>query len=196
MVLSAIAMLDTAPSGAVAANRLLSAISFEDLQRFAPRLRRVTVRAGQILQRRSERAEGVYFLNSGLCSITRETDDGHQIEVASVGNEGLIGIAAVDVGAEAAGAAATATMLIGGEAHWIAIESFRREISRHDSVASVTGRYLETFISDLMTSVACHALHPLDQRLAKWLLQAQDRIGGATVPLTHDVLSMSRLFAR
>jgi len=140
-----------------------------------------------VLERRSEAVERLYFLNGGLSSVSMDTGDGRQIEVASVGNEGLIGVAAAY--GDTAPAMASATMLIDGDALWMGIDAFRDAITRYDSTASVINRYLRTFTADLMSAVACQALHPLDQRLARWLLQAQDRIGGAIVPVTHDTLA-------
>ena len=40
-----------------------------------------------------------------------------------------------------------------------------------------------------MQVAACNRLHEVPERLARWLLMSQDRIGGEIVPLTQEFLA-------
>lgn len=169
-----------------ATNRLLAALPQTDRQRLASSLTPVSLRSGEVIQRRLAPLQKVYFLHGGLCSIAAAMADGQQIEIASVGNDGLIGIKAL-LGVEAADET-EATMLVGGDADWISVEAFRHEVSLQGAVLAAVRRYLHRYVADLETSVACNALHPVEKRLARWLLQAQNRLGN-DLPLTHDTLA-------
>jgi hypothetical protein len=49
-------------------------------------------------------------------------------------------------------------------------------------------RYNDLMIAQIQQSVACNALHPLEARLCRWLLQSHDCVDGDTVPLTQELL--------
>lgn len=175
------------PSAGAAANKLLALLPVEDYRRLIPDLRHVTLQSGDVLQRQAEKAQPVFFLRSGLCSIIRRTRDGQSAEVASIGNEGLVGVTAFFE--DAAMDNLETVMLVGGDADSMSINAFRREIGRHGSLDTVVSRYVKAFIATLMTSAACNALHPIDKRCARWILQAHDRLGSDEVPVTHEMLA-------
>lgn len=172
---------------AVSSNRILSSLADQEAQRLAGDLRTISIRAGQSLQQQGEELQRVYFLHGGLCSIRRETAKGQTVEVASVGSEGIVGI-------NAAFGAATddnshAIMIVGGDASWMSAVAFRSEMSRRGALSRIVQRYAQEFISGLEVEAACHALHPIDQRLARWLLEAADRLQTREIPLTQDTLA-------
>ena len=39
-------------------------------------------------------------------------------------------------------------------------------------------------------TAACNGRHAVDERLARWILMARDRVGGDTFPMTHEFLSL------
>jgi hypothetical protein len=83
-------------------NRLLAALPPADYERLRPLLRTVPTKVKQILHRRNEAVREVFFLNGGVASITTVMTDGAMVEIATVGDEGLIGMGAFFGGEEAA----------------------------------------------------------------------------------------------
>ena len=175
------------PTLPVPGNALLAALPFVVREQLAGDLQAVTIRPGQVLQRQGERVESLYFLHGGLCSMSRETASGQTVEVASVGNEGLIGItAALRGGAENR---THATMIVDGEASCISVTAFRREMNRRSALYDTVEQYVDAFVADLVITAACSALHSIEQRLARWLLEAGDRLRTGEIPLSQETVA-------
>ena len=180
-------MRTSSPSSTPLTNWLLASLPAEDVQRLAHELQPITVRAGQVLQRQGEGAKRIYFLHGGLCSLSREAASGQTVEVASVGYEGLVGISAALAGD---GEASThATMIVGGDASWISVAGFQREVNRRGSLRDIVQQYVRALVESLVIAAACSALHPIDQRLARWLLEAADRLRTSEIPLSQDTVA-------
>jgi CRP-like cAMP-binding protein len=131
--------------------------------------------------------EKIYFLGGGVCSLTQVTAEGHVAGVAVVGNEGLIGMSAFGGDPESG---QTAVVVIGdGETQMLDVRAFRREMQRGMAFSDLIHRYAQAFIESLMQSVACNALHPVEKRCARCLLDIRDRVGSNAFPLTHDLLA-------
>src|SRR4051812_13883845 len=73
-------------------NRLLAMLPDEDFRRLRPALTRVPLRFKHVLQRQFEPIQFVYFPNGGVVSVTTLLAGGGMVEVALVGNEGMLGI--------------------------------------------------------------------------------------------------------
>ncbi len=80
------------PDGTPLHNRLLAALPVADYDRLLKHLRMKTVAVGDTLQAHGTRITDVYFPNGGVFSVTNQMQDGALIEVATVGNEGMLGI--------------------------------------------------------------------------------------------------------
>jgi CRP-like cAMP-binding protein len=74
--------------------------------------------------------------------------------------------------------------------HRMPAAAFRREIDRHGALHDVVSRFAQTLIGVTMQSTACNATHRIEQRLARWLLTAHDRVGKDQFPLTQEFVAM------
>jgi CRP-like cAMP-binding protein len=128
----------------------------------------------------------VYFPWSGVCSLTMTMADGRMIEVGTIGNEGLVGIAAY-FGSQVPDAL-TLVQVPGDGAHVMRVGSFVAEMAREGQLHRVVRRYSQALIALMMQSVACNGLHEVDQRCARWLLMTQDRAGDSFL-LTQEYLA-------
>ena len=128
----------------------------------------------------------VYFPNNVVASILTVMDDGIQVEVGTVGNEGMIGTP-VFLGAVQTTGLAFAQ--IPGEAMRMKSEEFRREVGRDGALTFLLHHYLQALFVQLSQSTACNRLHSLEQRTARWLLMTRDRVGNDEFPLTQEFLS-------
>ena len=128
----------------------------------------------------------VYFPWSGVCSLTVTMSTGAMCEVATIGNEGLVGMSAY-IGAQVPDAL-TVVQVPGDGAHTMRIGSFVAEMEREGPLYSLVRRYSQALIALMMQSVACNALHEVDQRCARWLLMTNDRAGDE-IRLTQEYLA-------
>src|ERR1051325_2003687 len=79
------------PSDGRPKNLLLSALPADDFRRLLPHLKSVRIRLKQIVHKEGERIQQVYFPNGGVFSVTTPLSDGRTVEVATVGDEGMLG---------------------------------------------------------------------------------------------------------
>jgi len=171
------------------ANRLLAALPADDYVRVAPLFENVSLKLKQIIHRAGDPVRHVYFPGSGFCSVLSTLDDGRMVEVATVGREGMIGVSAVLCGAapEATVAMVQATTPV---CYRITTDEFRNEMNRRGAFSILLARYAHAYFGFVMQSTACNAVHSIEQRLARWLLTAQDRVDQNQFPLTQEFVAM------
>jgi CRP-like cAMP-binding protein len=172
-------------------NVLLAALPDEDFRRIRPHLQTVPLVAKDTLLKRGAPIRHVYFPNGGVCSVTAMMKNGDAVEVATVGNEGLIGITAFFGGQAMPGE--SMVQVSGADdstAERMRIDDFQRELDRHGALHEAINRYSRGTISLMMQSIACMALHPVQQRCCRWLLMTHDRIGVDEFHLSHEFLAM------
>jgi CRP-like cAMP-binding protein len=176
------------PRRVVPPNRLLAALPAADCDRIFPLLRTVPMRYKQVLQRQDEPVSCVYFPAGGVASLTTMMRDGRTVEVATVGNEGMIGIWPALGGRVAASEAIV--QVPGGSAQAMPVELFRKELARRGGLHDVVTRYVQAFLLLTMQSAACNGLHTVEQRCSRWLLMAHDRTGRDEFRLTQETLAV------
>ena len=104
-----------------------------------------------------------------------------------VGNEGCIGMNAF--GGDPESGQAAVIEIAEGDAQMMSAKFFQREMDRGTTFKDLIHRYAQAFVESLMQSVACNALHPIEKRYARCLLDIKDRVGRNEFPLTQDVLA-------
>ncbi len=169
-------------------NNLLASLPPDDYQRVSSELTWRPLKVRQVLHKHGEPVAEVYFPGRSVCSITNVMEDGSVVEVATVGREGLVGIAAV-FGALVASGEAFVQIAV-EPAAVMSIDAFRREMDRRGAFYDRVTKYSQAFVNMLMQSVACNGLHSAEQRCCRWLLTTHDRIGQDEFPLTHEFLAV------
>ena len=122
-----------------------------------------------------------------MCSIATVTADGQMAGVATVGNEGVIGMSAF--GGDPESGETAVVEIAEGDTQVMDVKVFRREMERQAAFKDLIHCYAQAFTESLMQSVACNALHPIEKRYARCLLDIRDRVGRNELPLTQDVLA-------
>jgi CRP-like cAMP-binding protein len=176
------------PPRVPAPNRLLAALGDRECERLLPSLKLVSIRSRRVLQRQGDPARAVYFPNSGVASILTEMQDGRTVEVATVGREGMIGLSALFGGDNRA--PESIVQVATGSAERMAVSAFRAEMQRRGALYDVVQRYMRRFMRQVTQSAACHGLHTVEQRCARWLLLTQDRLGKDEFRVTQDFLAI------
>jgi CRP-like cAMP-binding protein len=115
-------------------------------------------------------------------------EDGSMVEVATIGREGMLGLAAVLNN----GPSISATMVQAemDTCYRMTVVAFQREMDRRGALYNLVTRYAYALIGFIMQSTACNAVHSVEQRLSRWLLMAHDRIGKDDFPLTQEFVAM------
>jgi CRP-like cAMP-binding protein len=169
-------------------NLLLAALPPEEYARIAPSLDIVPLKLKTVLHRPGEPVTDVYFPGGGFCSVLTVLKDGDMVEVATIGREGMVGISAV-----VERNASSPTAIVQGETdicYRMSARAFRREMDRRGVFYDLFTRYAQALIAFVMQSTACNAVHSVEQRLARWLLTARDRMESDEYPLTQEFVAM------
>jgi CRP-like cAMP-binding protein len=176
------------PDGTPLHNRLLAALPRADYDRILPYVKMNTVRTGETLQAHRVRIKDVYFPNGGVFSITNEMQNGGQVEVATVGREGMLGIG-VFFG-DRAGIGRAFRQVPNGLLPSMAVARFIKETRSAGPFRDVVSLYAQANLLQIMQCTACNALHSVTQRCCRWLLQTRDRVDDDTFWLKQEFLAV------
>jgi CRP-like cAMP-binding protein len=166
-------------------NRLLQLISRAEARRLQPHFETVSLRVRDELYRKDEPISHVYFPTGGVVSLVAEADT-KPVEVSTIGNEGMVGVA-VFLGATKT--AMRAFTQVPGEALRMKSKAFRAELERDGELDKVLRLYVQAFMTQVTQNVVCNIRHSVEQRMCRWLLITHDRVGENEFPLTQDFLS-------
>jgi CRP-like cAMP-binding protein len=172
-------------------NRLLAGLPANDFLRISPHLTTVPLIAKQVLLKRGHPVRYVFFPNGGMCSVTSMMNNGAAVEVATVGDEGMVGLSAFWGGEVMPGESMVqVSARKGTSAERMTVEAFRREADRHGALDAAMSRYAHGTLGLMMQSTACIALHSVSERCCRWLLMTHDRIRTKEFDLSHAFLAM------
>jgi len=141
----------------------------------------------QPIYRAEEEIREVYFPLNSVLSIVTSMKDGHQIEVGTVGREGMSALPLL------MGASTTANdsyCQVPGEAIQIKADLFQKMSVESRKFRSLLDRYLQAYMNMLGQLATCNRLHSVYERCSRWLLLTHDRVGSDVIPLTHEFLAM------
>jgi CRP-like cAMP-binding protein len=173
---------------ALSENRLLSSLSQFDLELLQPHLEPVKLKFRQRLQASNRRIGHAYFLESGLGSVVAiGGGERRQAEVAIVGREGMTGLPVV---LDADRGPCDVFMQLEGAGQRIAAEALRSAIEESSTLRRCLLRFAHAFQMQAHYTALANAQGTIQQRLARWLLMAQDRVEEDTLQLTHEFLSL------
>ena len=174
------------PAGGTGDNRLLAALPWAVRRRLDPDLERVPIVAQELLCGPERPIEDVYFPISGIVSLCTVMAEGTPVEVATVGNEGLVGVP-VFLGAPAS--RVRAVCQVAGDAWRMPAGVFGEAARRDGPLRELLQYYVLAYIDHLSQSAACDRAHSIEQRCARSLLMTRDRTGGDRFPLTQEALA-------
>jgi CRP-like cAMP-binding protein len=173
-------------AGQALKNRLLLALAEEERRVVFPRLTFLPLPVGMKLTEKGHRIQQAYFLNEGLASVLNVMESEKSIEVGLCGNEGFVGLPLL-VGFTSS--PAQIIMQIEGSGFKISASDLTNCLSQCPGLMISLSRFAQEMNIQSAQVAACNRLHEIDERLARWLLMSQDRLGGNVVPLTQDYLS-------
>ncbi|HKW74421.1 MAG TPA: Crp/Fnr family transcriptional regulator [Terriglobales bacterium] len=168
-------------------NRLLAALPEKESKRLRAKAERVRLNVRDVLYQPEKPIKDVYFVEDGVVSLVSRMADGGTVEIATVGNEGMIGLP-VFLGASTSPLQAFAQ--VPGGAWKVSAADFRQALDHGSSaLAQALHRYTQALFVQLSMSVACNRLHSVQQRCARWLLITSDRVDRSEFALTQEFLA-------
>ena len=180
-------MVDPGASAPVAGgNLILNAMDPDERERLMPRLTRVPLALRMPLEEPNQPVEKVCFPLSGLVSRVAVAVDLRQ-EVGLVGPEGMTGLAVV------LGAGMSPHRLfvqVSGEAWRIEADDLARALDEFPSLRSAALRWAHVCMVQISQTALVNARNTIEERLARWLLMCEDRLGTRLIAITHDFLSL------
>jgi CRP-like cAMP-binding protein len=166
-------------------NVLLGDLPNSDVRELLPHLELVDMIAAHELYTPAVDIRYVYFPLSGLCSLVANPRAG-VVDVGPIGFDGMVGLPTY-LGTPTG--PLTVTVHVGGKALRLDARTFQSCVSAMPALDRVLRRYVQWTYTGMGVWVACARLHEVQQRCARWLLMAHDRIREDHFSLTHDYLA-------
>jgi CRP-like cAMP-binding protein len=168
-------------------NRLLRKLSDEDWGLIAPHLEPIGLRERQVIEVPNKPITHAYFVEIGVVSVVAVNGEDHRIEVGVIGNEGLTGVTLI-MGDNRA--PHSAYMQIGGNGLRIPADKFVAALKQSESLTLLMMKSAQAFMIQTAHTALANGKAKLEERLARWLLMANDRLDSNAVPLTHEFLAV------
>ncbi len=167
-------------------NKLLASLPPEDLARLAAKLELVTLPLGTMLYEPNARLQHAHFPVCTIVSLHYVCESGASAEMASVGNEGMVGVALFLGGNTTASSAMVHTA---GFAYRLDHRVLTTEFARGGALQSALLRYTQLLYTQVAQTAVCYRHHPLEQQLSRWLLQTHERLATDELVITQEMVS-------
>jgi CRP-like cAMP-binding protein len=168
-------------------NHLLDRLSPDDFNLLRPDLQEVRLDYLDPLYEAGRPINFVYFPMSGVASLAKTMENGAAAEVGTTGNEGFVGVPLL---LESEYAPTSVHMQVPGHALRLPARSLQSAVDRSLSLRRSLRRFVFALYNQTSQLVACNRFHDVEQRCARWMLMAHDRMPHDDFLLTHEVLSM------
>lgn len=172
--------------GKPVANAILLSIPDDEFHTIRMDLEHMELTQHAILYEPKQKQEYAYFLNAGMISLVFKTKHNDTVEVGVVGSEGFVPVSA------AAGLRRSphqGVMQIAGDGFRISVDALAAALDSCTRLKDLLNRYAAVHGLQVAQTAGCNRLHDLEQRLARWLLLTQDRVGSGLLRITHDFLA-------
>jgi CRP-like cAMP-binding protein len=168
-------------------NRLLEKLAPADLALLTENFTSVTLERRHPLEHPNKKVEHVYFVEHGIASVVAAGDSGRQIEVGLIGCEGVTGLPVI-LGDDRS--PHSTYMQVGGSGRKIPVLAFCSAMERSASLRTILMHYTQAFMIQTSHTAVANARGSVEERLARWILMAHDRVDGDDIALTHEFLAV------
>jgi CRP-like cAMP-binding protein len=167
-------------------NRILDRLPRKELARITKALTEIDAAIRDEIYEANKPFKHVYFPETAIASVVNVMEDGSEIEVATIGYEGMVGLP-VFLGTNQS--PARVFWQVAGTAFRLEAGFLEKEKRRGGPLAATLGLYTQGFFAQIARSVTCNRVHSLEQRCARWLLMTHDRVPGDDYPLKQEFLA-------
>jgi CRP-like cAMP-binding protein len=168
-------------------NKILSSLTEEQRNLLAPALQSVDLPLRKSLESRNRRIEFVYFLDCGIASVVADGAGRGGIELGIIGREGVTGLAVL-MGVDRS--SHDTYIQVAGAGRRISALALRELMTRSQALHRTLLTHAYTFTVQIAHTALANGRYKLEERLARWLLMAHDRLDGDQLPLTHEFLAL------
>jgi len=168
------------------ANSILLSIPDEEFAMIRDGLHYLDLPHYTVLHEPRKKLEYAYFLNSGMASLVFNTNHRESVEVGVIGNEGF---APIPVAAGIRHSPHEAIMQVSGDGSQLPVDTLQEVLQTSPQLQKLLSRYATVHGLQAAQTAGCNRLHDLEQRLARWLLLIQDRVGSGLLRITHEFLA-------
>jgi CRP-like cAMP-binding protein len=167
-------------------NRILDGLPAKELGRIKKSLTEVDAAIRDQIYEPNKPFKHVYFPETAIASVVNLMEDGTEIEVATIGYEGMVGLPAF-LGRNRS--PARSFWQVAGSAFRLDVAFLEKEKRHGTALAAALGLYTQGFFAQIAQSATCNRLHSLEQRCARWLLMTHDRVPSDNFPLKQEFLA-------
>jgi CRP-like cAMP-binding protein len=167
-------------------NLLLQALPQAVSQRWLALLEPVELALGQVLYESGGRLSHVYFPATAIVSLLYVTEQGASAEIAVVGFEGVVGIALFMGGLTTP---SRAVVQSAGHGFRLKAQTVLEAFEGDIHVQRLFLRYTQALITQMSQTAVCNRHHTLNQQLCRWLLLSLDRLRGAELVMTQELIA-------
>jgi CRP-like cAMP-binding protein len=167
-------------------NRVLLAVPANEFELLRADLTYIELPSHLSLHEPTEDIEFVYFPNRGMVSQVVVTKDGRTVEVGVVGNEGYVGSA---LATGLSRSSVREIIQVAGDGFRMMGGALKRILRSAPQLQLLLSRHTGLQGMQVAQTAACNRLHDIQQRLSRWLLMTQDRVGSGLLPITHDFIA-------
>jgi CRP-like cAMP-binding protein len=169
---------------APAGNHLLQVLPDEEREALMQQLRPAHLTVKTVLFDPGQPIPFIHFPIDGVISLVTPLADGNIVEVATIGNEGIVGVPLVPGGS----LAVRAISQVGGRTLRMEAGEFLRGLERLPGFRGLVQKYVQALFGQISQAAACNRLHSNEERLSRWLLMSQDRVGSDNFMITQEFL--------
>jgi len=166
-------------------NLILLALPQKECTRLFSSLEFVRLDLHHVMHEAGEVIKSAYFLNNGMASVLTVLPDGKSVEVGLIGKEGFVGLPVV-FGFKTS--PLRVVIQADATAYRVDVTSLKKLLPECPELEKHIQRFAMVLAMQSTQLAACNRLHEVEERLARWLVMSQDRIGGDTLPLTQEFL--------
>jgi CRP-like cAMP-binding protein len=172
--------------GRLERNTLLSLLPRQEAENFRRDMRFMPLESGAVLHQADAPIENVYFPLDGVISLHTKFDSGQEVDFAVVGAEGVVGgLAACGLTREPHGA----RVQVAGSALVARTPTFLEFLNESEAARETVGKFQAALLLQAQQIAACNAIHGVEARMCRWLLQIRDRTNTNVLPVTQEFLS-------
>lgn len=168
-------------------NRLLAALSADDLNLLEPQLQSVQLERRRVIEAPNKTVDYVYFPETVIASVVALCGRDERIEVGLIGCEGVSGLTVLMGDRRSPN---STYVQVEGEALRVEAETLRKILLQSDSLRELLLRFGHVFTTQIAQTAVANGRAKLEQRLARWILMAHDRTVADDVAMTHEFLAV------
>lgn len=169
-------------------NLLLAALSDAERERLARYLQPVTLDFQQVLIHPNEQITDIFFPYDAITSTVQEMSDGDTVETGLMGIEGFVG---VQLWLRSNTTPTRTLVQVPGRAHHMRASDFIRHVRDSNTpLNELCAKYAHAFLVMTSQTAACNRLHPIDERLCRWLKLVHNRVRRDEFPLRQEFVAM------